>query len=213
MSNDFQAIKVIGNSLFFAGKKYSCAIGKYGLSADKREGDACSPIGIFALRECWYRADKIPAPNTNLPLKIITKNDGWCDDVASPYYNRHILLPLPLGEGGGEGSYIYTPLELIERARVLRKESTSPEIKLWSVLRNRQMGGCKFRRQHPIGVYIADFYCEEMRLIIELDGESHFTAEGVVRDEIRSRYLREQGYEIVRFTNVEIRDNFEDVVN
>ena len=93
MSPNLQAIKILGNTLSFAEKIYPCAVGKNGFSGDKKEGDGCSPIGKFLLRECWYRADKIAQPITNLPLKIIAKNDGWCDDVSSPYYNRRVQLP------------------------------------------------------------------------------------------------------------------------
>ena len=225
MIKDPQSIKVIGNQLTFVGKTYRCAIGKNGFAANKKEGDGCTPLGVFPLRELWYRADKLPAPKTDLPLKIITKNDGWCDDTKSPDYNKHITLgipiplgeyssklPLPLGEGGGEGSYVYRPAKLIEYARKLRKGSTSPEAKLWSVLRNRQMSGVKFRRQHPIDIYVADFYCEELKLIIELDGESHFTDSGKASDAIRSKYLQ-KNYKIIRFTNEEIANDFEGVVN
>jgi L,D-peptidoglycan transpeptidase YkuD (ErfK/YbiS/YcfS/YnhG family) len=93
MSGNSKIIKVVGNKLTFAGKTYHCAVGKNGFSDDKKEGDGCTPLGIFTLRECWYRTDKIKKLNTNLPLKIITQNDGWCDDVASPDYNKHIKLP------------------------------------------------------------------------------------------------------------------------
>lgn len=213
MSGNNEIIKVVGGALFFAGKNYRCAVGKNGFSADKKEGDGCTPIGMFPLRELWYRADKMSAPKTSLPLRIISEDDGWCDDVNSEYYNRHVKLPLTLGEGRGEGNYTNAPAELVEYARKLRKESTAPEKKLWFLLRNRQMNGHKFRRQHPICTYIADFYCDELRLVIELDGESHFTAEGVAHDKIRSHYFQEQGYRIIRFTNAEIRDNFEAVLD
>ena len=181
-------LKIVGNTLSFAGKTYSCAIGKNGFTSEKKEGDGCTPIGVFPLRECWYRADKMPPPNTKLPIKIIHENDCWCDDVESADYNLHFILPLPLGEGRGEGKYQYAKSELIDFTRLLRKNLTSPEIKLWSILRNRQMNGLKFRRQHPIGRYVADFYCDEFRIIIELDGESHFTSEGKYNDEIRSSF-------------------------
>lgn len=86
-------ILVTGNKLSFVGKKYHCAIGKGGFSADKKEGDGCTPLGIFPLRECWYRADKIKKPKTNLPLKIIAPDDGWSDDIKATDYNKHVKLP------------------------------------------------------------------------------------------------------------------------
>lgn len=202
-------ILVVGNKLTFAGKTYHCAIGKGGFSDDKKEGDGCTPLGIFPLRELWCRADKIKKPKTNLPIKIIKQDDGWCDDVNSPDYNKHILLPIPRGEG----KYNYASQKLIDFSRVLIKKPTSPEAKLWSVLRNRQINGFKFRRQHPIEHYIADFYCEGMNLIIDLEGESNFTSYGKNRDAIRSKYLQEKGYQIIRFSNSEIRENFEAVLH
>ncbi len=93
MSDNNQIIKVVGNNLTFAGKIYHCAVGKNGFSDDKKEGDGCTPFGVFPLRELWYRADKIEKPKTNLPIKIITQNDGWCDDIASSDYNKHVKLP------------------------------------------------------------------------------------------------------------------------
>ena len=90
--NENSKITVVGNQLFFAGKTYKCAFGKNGFSADKKEGDGCTPLGVFILRECLYRADKIKIPSTKLPLKIITQNDGWCDDVQSNDYNKNITI-------------------------------------------------------------------------------------------------------------------------
>lgn len=84
---------VSGNTLTFQGKTYSCAIGKGGFSSDKKEGDGCTPLGRFMLRECWYRADRTEKPQTRLSLRIIEKNDGWCDDPASHDYNLHVKLP------------------------------------------------------------------------------------------------------------------------
>lgn len=84
---------VCGNKLSFAGKEYRCAIGRNGFAADKKEGDGCTPLGVFPLRECWYRADKIPAPQTSLPLRIIRQKDGWCDAPESLNYNKHVCLP------------------------------------------------------------------------------------------------------------------------
>lgn len=86
-------ITVIGNQLVFTGKIYRCAHGRGGFSADKKEGDGCTPLGVFPLRECWYRADRMVAPVTALPLKIIHEDDSWCDDPKSPDYNHHVKLP------------------------------------------------------------------------------------------------------------------------
>ncbi|MDE3060273.1 MAG: L,D-transpeptidase family protein [Pseudomonadota bacterium] len=95
-------IVVRGSQLFFRDKIFRCAIGKGGFSKDKKEGDGCTPLGIFSLRECWYRADRLAAPQTGLPLRVIHENDGWCDDPASKEYNRHIIIPPPIeGRLGG----------------------------------------------------------------------------------------------------------------
>lgn len=83
---------VSGNILTFNGRRYRCAVGKHGFTENKKEGDGKTPTGTFALRECWYRADRIAAPDTKLPLRIITEQDGWCDDPASPEYNKHIKV-------------------------------------------------------------------------------------------------------------------------
>jgi very-short-patch-repair endonuclease len=89
-----------------------------------------------------------------------------------------------------------------ERARRLRREQTEAERFLWARLRARQMSGAKFRRQCPIGPFIADFCCLERRLIIELDGEQR--ASEVEKDEVRSDFLRKQGYEVLRFWDHEV---------
>lgn len=75
------------------GKSFRIAIGSGGFVVNKKEGDLATPIGEFALRECWYRADKISKPDTKLPLRIIQQDDGWCDAPDHPNYNRHVKLP------------------------------------------------------------------------------------------------------------------------
>ncbi len=86
-------IVVRGNQLIFRGKTYHCIIGRGGIAHKEKEGDGITPIGTFPLRECWYRADKMSAPNTGLPLKVISQDDGWCDDPKHPAYNTHVKLP------------------------------------------------------------------------------------------------------------------------
>lgn len=87
-------LRVISKSeLVMDGKTYRIAIGKNGFAAEKREGDNCTPLGAFLFRECWYRADKIAKPETNLPLRVIQPDDGWCDAPDHPAYNTHVKLP------------------------------------------------------------------------------------------------------------------------
>jgi very-short-patch-repair endonuclease len=89
--------------------------------------------------------------------------------------------------------------------RQLRSNSTDAERVLWQALRNRQLGGFKFRRQHPIPPYIVDFVCLEQRLIVELDGGQH--AETRTYDEVRTSALEPAGYKVMRFWNNEFLNN------
>lgn len=83
------------------------------------------------------------------------------------------------------------------RARKLRHNQTDAEVRLWRFLRNRQLCGFKFRRQHPIPPYIADFVCVEAGLIIEIDGGQHLADQS--RDAVRTRFLESIGYRTVRY--------------
>ena len=99
--------------------------------------------------------------------------------------------------------------ELTSRARALRREGTPAERKLWyEFLRTLPE---KFTRQKPIGNYIADFYCSRHRLVIELDGDSHFIPEARRYDFARTRMLESIGVRVLRFTNAEVKDSFEAV--
>jgi very-short-patch-repair endonuclease len=89
-----------------------------------------------------------------------------------------------------------------DRARELRRTQTPAEKRLWANLRDRQLGGFKFRRQYPIGRFVVDFYCASRRLVIEVDGDSH--AEQVAYDSARSEWLGGRGYRVVRFSNREV---------
>ena len=88
-----------------------------------------------------------------------------------------------------------------ERARQLRHNATEAERVLWKVLRSRQFSGYKFRRQHPIGRYIADFACIELRLMVEADGSQHVDNP---MDEQRTKWLDSQGWKVLRFWNKDI---------
>ena len=95
----------------------------------------------------------------------------------------------------------YAP-KTLQHAQTLRQNQTNAEGLLWHYLRNKQLGGYKFRRQQPIGPYIADFACLPEKLLIELDGGQH--AEPNAPDEQRDRFLRQQGYRVLRFWNHEV---------
>ena len=94
------------------------------------------------------------------------------------------------------------------RARELRRNGTKPEAILWNVLRGSPLG-VSFRRQHPLGPYILDFYSSALKLAIELDGDQHL--ERQVSDARRTRYLNTQGIGVIRFWNVEVNENFDGV--
>ena len=96
----------------------------------------------------------------------------------------------------------------LARAQRLRREMTDAERKLWSALRNRQLEGAKFRRQQPIGPFIADFVCQERRLIVEADGGQHAEREF---DGSRTAFLESKGYRVLRFWNNDILKNLDGV--
>ncbi|MBI5621765.1 endonuclease domain-containing protein [Candidatus Falkowbacteria bacterium] len=91
----------------------------------------------------------------------------------------------------------------------LRRESTKSEDLLWYELNQRQLG-FKFRRQQGIGDYIVDFYCPELRLVIEVDGISHDDSDVRQRDIVRQRYLEDLGSRVVRYTTDEVFKNMEE---
>ena len=101
----------------------------------------------------------------------------------------------------------------IELARTLRKNATPQERKLWNILRNHQFYGLEFRRQYPIDNYIVDFICKEKKLIIELDGGQHNENKNINKDNIRTKYLNDKGYKVIRFWNNDIDFNMEGVYN
>ncbi|HEX6901505.1 MAG TPA: endonuclease domain-containing protein [Thermoanaerobaculia bacterium] len=100
-----------------------------------------------------------------------------------------------------------------EQAREMRKNPTPAEEVLWERLRDRKLHGLKFRRQCPIGPFIADFCCQDRRVIVELDGEIHETAQGVARDQGRDAYLRGLNYVVLRFPNQQVLEDPDSVVD
>jgi very-short-patch-repair endonuclease len=118
---------------------------------------------------------------------------------------QHHLIPrVTLHEGASNGLFGYS--------KNLRQELTSAEQLMWDNLRNRKIDDLKFRRQHPIGKYIADFYCHQKLLVIELDGSIHNLPENKDYDRARDEYFRELGITVLRFTNEEVLGNMSSVL-
>ena len=91
---------------------------------------------------------------------------------------------------------------LIEQAREMRKNPTKAESRLWGELRAKKLGGYKFRRQHPLGSFIVDFYCPLRKLVIEIDGPIHVSQKAY--DDTREYYLKSMGYQVLRFDNLQV---------
>jgi very-short-patch-repair endonuclease len=100
--------------------------------------------------------------------------------------------------------------EIRQRAKELRRPQTPAEERLWSFLQNRQLDGFKFRRQHPIDQFIADFYCAQTKLIIEIDGEYHKKQKDYDQD--RTQWLEDNGYHVIRFSNHDALKNTQEVL-
>ncbi|KIA89165.1 hypothetical protein OA86_08760 [Kaistella jeonii] len=104
------------------------------------------------------------------------------------------------------------PAVIFDKARELRLCSTSAEIVLWEKLRNNQLDQLTFRRQHPVGVYITDFYCHRLKLVIEVDGGYHLSEEQQKKDNERTAYLVANGLQVIRFTNHEVEHTIDKVI-
>jgi len=100
---------------------------------------------------------------------------------------------------------------IFENAKALRKNMTDAEQILWGYLKAKP-NGFKFRRQHPLGIYIADFYCHKLKLVIELDGSVHDNEEVKKNDALRQKLIEEDGLNVIRFTNKEVMNIIQKVL-
>jgi very-short-patch-repair endonuclease len=100
---------------------------------------------------------------------------------------------------------------VFRNAAKLRVSMTESELKLWEYLKIKPLG-FKFRRQHPVGGFVLDFYCHKLKLSIEIDGGYHFTKEQTEKDKIRTNYLSEIGISEIRFTNKQVLNKYENVI-
>ncbi|MBJ7447334.1 MAG: endonuclease domain-containing protein [Brevundimonas sp.] len=98
------------------------------------------------------------------------------------------------------------------RAKSLRRPMTPPEARLWTRVRGHRLHGFKFRRQHPIGPYIVDFYCAAARLAVEVDGRVHEHPDQLQHDARRTRWLANQGVRVIRIAAVDVRDELDGVL-
>ncbi len=145
--------------------------------------------------------------------RAVEQNQVVFHDVAFIEVKSIISYPnSPLDKGGStfKGGYVPYNKALTEKARENRKNPTSAEKKLWyEALRNKRLDNLKFTRQKPLGEYIVDFYCAELMLAIEIDGDTH--AEQEEYDKNRTENLNKYGIEVVRYTNSEVLNNLEGV--
>ena len=111
-----------------------------------------------------------------------------------------------------EGMWKGAPSDSFTKAQFLRRNETIAEKLLWEKLRNNQLEGLKFRRQHPVNIYIADFYCHKFKLIIELDGDYHDQEEQKQKDEVRTEVLGLNDLKIIRFKNEEVEQDINQVL-
>ena len=121
----------------------------------------------------------------------------------------------PLGRGVGDKSNMFygaLPIHF-ELARKLRNNPTDAEVLLWEYLSKINISGIKFRRQHPLLYFIADFYCHKAKLIIEVDGSCHEIPHQHMYDKNRDNELSDLGIKVVRFTNDRVFKDIENVIN
>jgi cobalamin-dependent methionine synthase I/methionine synthase I (cobalamin-dependent)/very-short-patch-repair endonuclease len=162
-------------------------------------------------------------PEQKLHWSIVHRHKEGVEAEIDIIVNRGFIVSSPVGRGQGEGESPLTagegkvnpplPEPLLERVRELRQKATDAEKLLWQLLRNRGIHDAKFRRQHPIGSYILDFYCHEAKLAIELDGSGHLEEHQAKYDDQRTKILNEQGIQVLRFWNSDVLNKTEDVLN
>ncbi len=140
--------------------------------------------------------------------------------VLTPFIDEEKRKNAPPPPEGGieEEQYAYETADpvlyglLKEFVKNSRSNSTQAENALWQMLRDKKLGGYKFRRQYIIGAFIADFVCLSKKLIIEVDGLMHQLPENIISDEERTAWLKEKGFKVIRFTNEEVTANTESIL-
>ena len=134
--------------------------------------------------------------------------------ITPALFSRPPISPSPGEEGEQQDRTGEEVGMLVDKtlARALRRSATPAEKALWERLRGRQLAELKFLRQVPIGPFVADFCCRDLRLVVELDGEVHSTAQEVARDQERDAYLQGHNYIVLRFPNEQVLSDVESVL-
>ena len=145
-------------------------------------------------------------PLSELEGEQLTAYEGIKAKIFTPH-------PNPLPQGARELARHFYTAEALEYSKELRKNMTDAENILWYYLKNKQLAGCKFRRQEAIDNYIADFVCYETKVIIELDGGQHNEKVNIDKDIKRQNYLEKKGFKVLRFWNNEIFENIDGVLD
>jgi very-short-patch-repair endonuclease len=177
-------------------------------------------LATLGKTEVWTLAEEQTLPSRIRPDGVLLDEfrfprGYWEAKDSADDLEAH--LPSPSGKGvGGEGEPPLKksplPPELLQRCRDLRQRATNAEQMLWQLLRDRQIAGKKFRRQHPLRGYILDFYCHEARLVIELDGSGHSEPTQATYDAKRTQVLQAEGMSVLRFWNNQVFENIEGVL-
>jgi non-canonical purine NTP pyrophosphatase (RdgB/HAM1 family) len=166
--------------------------------------------GIYSARWALNKDFNIAFERIQKELEITSASQN-----SSTYFMCVLCLyspPLEGGVGGGVVATRHYPTDHSLFAKELRISSTEVEKRLWYRLRNRQIANAKFRRQQPIGNYIADFVCQEHKLIVELDGGQHNEESAQAADKIRDSFFASKGYQVLRFWNHDVIQNTEGVL-
>lgn len=180
--------------------------------------EARNALSLELLADLHARVDELAEKSDVTVLVVTGAGRAFCAGMDL----KAVLSP-PSEGGAGEGIEggrrdevrSHSPprqVETMKRARALRRASTGPEHAVWFLLRGKRAGGYKFRRQHPFGPYILDFYCREAGLVVELDGSTHLGAEAAAHDLSRTRYLAGHGLFVLRFSDDDAVRNTEGVV-
>ncbi|ADE15095.1 type I site-specific deoxyribonuclease, HsdR family [Nitrosococcus halophilus Nc 4] len=146
----------------------------------------------------------------NRAFRVFVERRGWLEQQKGLADKEPLTPALSQGEREKTGAHYragYDFSGLVTRARELRQQQTPAEDVLWQLLRNRQFLGLKFRRQHQLGDFIADFYCDEHKLVVEVDGSIHATVEKTQHDRTRQLILEGQGFQVIQLSNELILNN------